>query len=258
MFSKTVCGNPAAETTDKKGGQQMIKILVNEIFGPTIQGEGKSAGKEVMFLRTSGCNLACIWCDTPYTWNWKGTKFQHPDKYDPKKESHQMSIDEIVGKLKIKSLVISGGEPLLQQDKITALLERLKSEEFWTECETNGTIEPNDRFFELIDQINCSPKLSNSGPDNPEFKRINPRALLKLAHSPKTTFKFVVATENDLGEINDLVKQYGLKNVYLMPEGRTREEQEARSAEVERYCKENGFNFTPRLHVLKWGTKRGV
>jgi len=86
-------------------------LKVNEIFGPTIQGEGKSSGMPCAFLRLSLCNLHCIWCDTPYTWNWKGTPFSHPEKFDQEKEIHIMSNEEILETLKtidVKNLVISG------------------------------------------------------------------------------------------------------------------------------------------------------
>ena len=261
--NKTYCGNPIEEHKNKGQERRSEMVAVNEIFGPTIQGEGKSAGKEVLFLRTAGCNLACIWCDTPYTWNWKGTKFQHPDKYDPKKEVHQMTPEEIKSKLNeigndIKALVISGGEPILQQKKLIPVIETIKQDGYWVEVETNGTIVPTDRFLELVDQINCSPKLSNSGPDNPLRKRENPEALIKFSQSNKTYFKFVVMNEQDLNEVLELVKKYEMKNVFLMPEGRTKDEQEQKMQDVEKICKENGFEFSPRLHVLKWGNKRAI
>ena len=177
-FKKTVCGDGSEEHTNKgkdKLENPTIKnkpvIKVNEIFGPTIQGEGASAGRPVMFLRTSFCNLRCVWCDTPYTWNWKGTDYEHPDKFDPKKEVHDMTADEIVQQIQlngkdIKALVISGGEPMLQQSKLIDVLRPLKQDGYWVEIETNGTIAPTQEFSDLIDQINCSPKLASSGADN--------------------------------------------------------------------------------------------
>jgi 7-cyano-7-deazaguanosine (preQ0) biosynthesis protein QueE len=236
-------------------------LLVNEIFGPTIQGEGKTAGKVVMFLRLAGCNLACIWCDTPYTWNWVGTKFQHPEKYRKEKEVHKMTVDEVIRKVEkrnCKALVISGGEPMLQMRELVVLSERLKKQGWWIEIETNGTVVPSDSFLEVVDQINCSPKLSNSGPDNPLRKRIIPQALTKLASCPKTIFKFVVSCSSDIPEILDLVNRFQMKQVYLMPEGKTRREQLERQEEVKQLCKQFGFYFSPRLQVLQWDQKRGV
>ena len=238
-------------------------MKVNEIFGPTIQGEGKSIGMRTMFLRTANCNLACGWCDTPYTWNWLGTKFKHPEKYDRRKEVHDWSQNKIIAKLQekkpvLKRLVITGGEPMLQQDEVTELLKLLKKDSYWVEIETNGTIEPTDEFLELIDQINCSPKTSNSGSDNTLKMRERPIALRKLASSDKTFFKFVVQGERDLPEIQDLISRYSMRKVYLMAEGRTSEEQRKMDGEVLEMCLKNGFSFSPRLHILLWNRARGV
>lgn len=238
-------------------------LTVNEVYGPVVQGEGKSAGKEVMFLRLSGCNLACTWCDTPYTWNWKGTKFLHTEKFDKKAETHKMSAQEVYIQLTTKaptckSLVISGGEPMLQQKELIPLMIMLKEDNYWIEVETNGTVVPLDQFITLIDQINCSPKLENSGRDNPSKKREIPKALTALSGSSKTSFKFVVSSNQDMPEILRLIKEYAMKEVYLMPEGKTREEQEARQEEVRKISKHYGFKFSPRLHVLEWGNKRAV
>jgi len=252
-----------SELQERFRPKQGKPIVVNEIFGPTIQGEGKSIGKEVMFLRTSGCNLACIWCDTPYTWNWKGTRFQHPEKYERKNEVQTMQNEEIIAKLKelspdVRSLVLSGGEPLLQQNKLVGLLTELKQDNYWIEVETNGTVVPTEEFIELVDQINCSPKLSNSGPDNTLQKRENPQALEALAQLDKTNFKFVVTNDEDLKEIFSLVERYKMREVYLMPEGRTKIEQEEKQTKIAEMAKSLGVNFSPRLHILLYGAKRAV
>ena len=140
-------------------------LYVSECFGPTEQGEGKTAGKEVMFLRLAYCNLKCVFCDTPYTWQAKLLKT----------EVHKMTIEDVITKLQnrkvIKSIVISGGEPLLQQKELISLCKWLRSTNWWIEIETNGTILPNKELVNLVNQFNCSPKLSNSGnikPQNPK------------------------------------------------------------------------------------------
>ena len=238
-----------------------MKLKVNEIYGPVKQGEGKSSGLEVLFLRLSGCNLACSWCDTPYTWNWQGTKFVHPEKYDPMKEIVFMDIDEIkaeLDKLNTKAVVISGGEPLLQQKPLFPLIEALKLNDYWVEIETNGTIVPDPEFLDLVDQINCSPKLSNSGPDNRPTMRERPEALTALASSSKVSFKWVVTSDKDLEEIETLISKYGMKENHLMPEGKTRVEQLARQDKVKKLCEEKGFKFSPRLHVLENDVKRRI
>lgn len=240
-------------------------LMVNEIFGKTIQGEGKSAGKEVLFLRLSGCNLACSWCDTPYTWNWKGTKFVHPDKFKREDEVRKYTVEQVLSLLKLqdpktKAVVISGGEPMLQQRELINLLRLLKKDKYWVEVETNGTIAPLPEFVKLISQINCSPKLANSGPDNAVRRRENPAALKALVSSSKTSFKFVISQTQDITEIYELLNKYRMKpqSVYLMPEGRTKQEQLAHQDVVEEMARTHGFNFSPRLHVLQWDVKRAV
>lgn len=235
-------------------------MRINEIFGPTIQGEGKSAGKEVMFVRLAQCNLHCIWCDTPYTWNWLGTPFAHPDKFDKEKEIHEMCSDHIfrvlIGLSPLQAVVISGGEPLLQQKELVVLLRMLRRANYWIELETNGTIEPTSEVMSLVNQFNCSPKLANS--QDPLRLRERPNVLETLSGSERTTFKFVVSSENDIDEILGYVLRYNMQDVYLMPEGRTREELEKHTELTKKLCSANSFKFTQRLHIIKFGTKRAV
>lgn len=251
------------EYTKRKQSSLIMKHLlkINEIFGPTIQGEGKSAGKEVSFVRTSMCNLQCIWCDTPYTWNWIGTLYQHNDskKYSPAEEIHLMDIETIVSKVEqigIKAVVISGGEPLIQYKRMVPLLQRLKELNYWIEVETNGTIFPKGDFMELVDQINCSPKLSNSG--NGRIQREHGACLTSLALSPKVNFKFVVASRGDIGEILYLVNQYKMKEVYLMPLGINKEELAKTIELTQRLCAQHKFHFSDRIHITQLGGGRGV
>jgi len=239
----------------------METIQINEVFGPTIQGEGKSAGREVSFVRTAQCNLQCVWCDTPYTWNWIGTNFEHVSnqKFDKKDEVHYMSADQIFGRLQElgpKSIVISGGEPLIQHRQLTFLLEMLKVDNYWVEVETNGTVYPNERFLELVDQINCSPKLANS--KNTAIKREKPEVLFKLAQHPKVNFKFVVSSANDVEEIQYFVRTYKMKEVYLMPLGMTVPELNKTTNLTKIICEHQGFHFSDRIHITKLGGGRGV
>ena len=178
---------------------------MNEIFGPTIQGEGKSAGQDVVFLRLAMCNLHCIWCDTPHTWNWEGTKFAHPEKFDQEKEVHLEDAQSIVEVLEnlaldtIRTVIVSGGEPLLQQKALVPLFEELWEKQWWIEVETNGTVTPSADMLMLVDQFNVSPKLSNS--EDPFKLRWKKKALAVLAKSWKTNFKFVVESPKDIPEI---------------------------------------------------------
>lgn len=233
-------------------------LKVNEIFGPTVQGEGKNAGKPVAFLRLSGCNLHCIWCDTPFTWNWKGTDFAHPEKYDRETEEHSMSTEDIFWRLRktgMKHLIVSGGEPLIQHKELTKLFFLLKEVGWFVEVETNGTIYPNnDAFWVLVDQVNCSPKLSNAG--DPFKLRIKDEALKKLAKNKKVNFKFVIQTKEDWEEAESLMRQYGFVEVRLMPECRTPEELEEKEVWLRDLAWQNGILYCTRLSILS-GNKRG-
>jgi 7-carboxy-7-deazaguanine synthase len=241
-----------------------IPLKVNEIFGPTIQGEGKSAGLKVYFLRLATCNLHCVWCDTPYTWNWIGTKFSHPKKFDPKVEVHEMTIPKVLVKLEElggqehEALVISGGEPLIQQKQLVELVAWLKRRGWKIEIETNGTITPLPELDKYVDQYNCSPKLSNSGDER--RLRVRSQALSSLAQNPKVFFKFVVANQKDIDEVLEYVYDYSISHdrVYLMPLGMTREELNQTRGMTKVLCERYGFNFSDRLHVIEFGGVRGV
>lgn len=232
---------------------------MNELFGPTVQGEGKSAGKLVAFLRLAQCNLHCIWCDTPHTWNWIGTEFAHPDKYDKEKELHEMTVADIYSQLAatgMKALVISGGEPFMQQKQLMPLLELLKSNGWWVEVETNGTISPRPDFAQLVDQINCSPKLASAG--DPEKLRIRRNVLAQLALESKVNFKFVVQDPEDIDQVLGLVYDFNMREVRLMPECRTKDEMQAKEQWVRGLCEEHDFIYCTRLSIELSGTKRGV
>ncbi len=236
-------------------------LTVNEVFGPTFQGEGRYAGRACAFLRLAYCNLSCIWCDTPFTWNWTGTDFIHPDKYDKDKETHDMTNAEIVARISkfdVGHLVISGGEPLLQQTRLIPFLRMLKaSGPYFVEVETNGTIMPTKEFLPWVDQINCSPKLSNSG--DATHLRIKPKVLQFLTHCNKVDFKFVIGPRQEIDEVEGFRALFGIskERVWLMPLGKTKDELKANSF-IEYIAKAQGFNFSPRLQIETYGDKRGV
>jgi len=236
------------------------QLAVNEIYR-SFQGEGRYAGQPCTFLRLACCNLTCIWCDTPFTWNWIGSRYAHPDKYDHRKEIHSFLIEEVIMKLQSLShnhLVITGGEPLLQQNRLIPVLKSLKHDRPWfIEVETNGTIIPCGQFLQYIDHINCSPKLSNS--KDPEHLRIKLRVLKFLAGIPHADFKFVIGSAAEIGEVQGLAEKLNIPRdrIWLMPLGKTKDELE-KTQYVEQLAQAKGFRFSPRLHIEAYGDKRGV
>ena len=225
-------------------------MQINEIF-KSIQGEGPNFGKPAIFLRTAQCNLKCTWCDTKYTWDW--------ENYDYAKEVNEMTIEEIkeqILDLEIKHLVITGGEPLLQQDDLADLLSFLKPD-FYVEIETNCTILPNKMLTDLVDQWNVSPKTENSG--NPLELYENNECYYFFANQENCFFKYVVEDESDIPEIKKFVTKYNIpeNHVQLMTQASTKEEISAREKSISELAKTNNFLFSPRLHVAMWGAQRG-
>jgi organic radical activating enzyme len=240
-----------------------------EIFH-SIQGEGKSIGVPSVFVRTSLCNLHCIWCDTDYTWNWQGTRFEHVNdakagyqKFDKKNWIAECGVGEVadvVAAYNCPNIILTGGEPMLQQPLLVelmhALRDRLPLARF--EVETNGTLKPTADFDAAIDQYNVSPKLENS--NNPRKLREKPGVLRDLAHNPKSNFKFVIAEKTDLEEVLNLIDTYGINagKIWLMPEGTSPAALAKRRKWLVEVCKTHGFRYSDRLHVQIWGSKKGV
>lgn len=225
-------------------------MKISEIF-ESIQGEGINAGKQAIFLRTAECNLKCIWCDTKYTWDWKN--------YDYAKEVKEISIKEIrklIEQTTIRHLVITGGEPLMQQDDLAELLTFLKPE-FYVEVETNCTIIPNNALSALVDQWNVSPKTKNSG-NLLELCEKN-ECYSFFSKQKNCYFKYVVEDDNDLTEINNLISKYCLDKdkVLLMPQATTKSEIISRENIVLKLAKDSKLSYSPRMHVSMWGNQRG-
>ena len=228
------------------------------------QGEGASAGHECVFVRLSQCNLHCVWCDTPYTWNFKGTNHTHPSvKFDRAAEVMVKSVPDLVQmvlEFDTRRVVITGGEPLLQQRAIIALCKQLKNEDprYKIEIETNGTISPGDDLSTLIDQFNVSPKLEHS--NNALEVRRRERPLRWFAKNSNAFFKFVMQSPEDIAEGVEIVDEYSLvrSRVFLMPEGTCSEKLEAKKEWLTKLCKVHGFRFSDRLHIHEYGDTRGT
>ena len=156
----------------------MSSLIISEIFGPTVQGEGPTAGRLCCFLRLSNCNLTCKWCDTPYTWDWSGL---NGIKYRKEDEQSHISESEVLDYLitnNVPRLVISGGEPLMQGPNLISLCGQLTEHNIDVEIETNGTISPPASLIPFVSMFNCSPKLEHSGVI--KKKRFKPEVLRTL------------------------------------------------------------------------------
>ena len=222
-----------------------------EIFH-TLQGEGTMAGTPAVFLRLAQCNLACTWCDTKYTWDWK--------HYVYNKEVVELSPEDVereVLRFGCSHLVVTGGEPMVQQEQIAGLVGTLKRRGITFEVETNGTIAPTPQMASYIDQWNISPKLATSG--NTLEERYLPGVLRSFAAMPQACFKFVVTRESDMEEVRRLMEEVAIPRdrVLLSPEGRTPSVLQERSAWLSELCIKENLRFSPRLHIYLWGDTRG-
>ncbi len=222
-----------------------------EVF-VSIQGEGVTAGMPSVFIRLSLCNLRCSWCDTKYTWDW--------ERFDPKDQIISIEAEELLRRVDatgMKNVVITGGEPLLQQRALEPLARELEARGRRIEVETNGTILPDPDVAACIAQWNVSPKLGNSG--NPKGERGVPAAVVWFARQDHAYFKFVVTSPEDLSEVAGLVDNYGLsrERVLLMPEGTDPATILERGRWLVEECIAHGYRFTTRHHILLWGDVRG-
>lgn len=225
-------------------------LVVAEVFGPTLQGEGPSLGRRCGFVRLGRCNLDCRWCDTPYTWDW--------ERFDPAVELRERSVDAVVEELAamaVDRVVVTGGEPLLQQRRLAPLLVAAAGRGWAVEVETNGTLAPTGTTARLVERFNVSPKLANSGV--PLERRIVPDALAALVATGRAVFKFVATGPEDLDEIAAVVDAYGLAPVWVMPEGTTPAAVLAAGRRLADPVVARGWSLTTRLHVLLWGDERG-
>lgn len=233
----------------------VTELAISEVFGPTVQGEGPSLGRRCVFVRTARCNLSCRWCDTPFTWDWRGLL---GTAYDPAVEVKQRTVEDVrdqVLAMGADLAVFSGGEPMLQQAGLTALAYDLVAAGMEVEVETNGTRPPTPELAGLV-RFNVSPKLTHSG--DPEDRRIVPSVLRQLG-AMGAAFKFVAQHPDDLTEVATVAALAELApgQVWVMPEGITAAAVEAGTRALADAVVARGWNLTTRLHVLTWGNERG-
>jgi len=230
-------------------------LKIAEIFY-SIQGEGKLTGVPSIFIRASGCNLRCTWCDTPYaSWN---------------PEGENLSVNQIlnhVAQYKSNHIVLTGGEPLIMPDVVELCSALKKQNNYHITIETAATV-----FKPLaLDLASLSPKLANSTPDEREagrFARSHEDLRLNIPviqqfidTSPDFQLKFVVSSDRDLQEIEQIIHQLkGWKpsDIQLMPEGTNAATLGARASWISEICKQTGYRYCPRLHVELYGNKRGT
>jgi 7-carboxy-7-deazaguanine synthase len=223
-------------------------LKIAELFY-SLQGEGSLVGVPSVFIRTSGCNLRCSWCDTPYTsWQPEGT---------------EIDLDRIVDEVQAhpaRHVVITGGEPMIQPEMVP-LTGRLRALGLHITIETAGTV------FQPVacDLMSISPKLSNSTPGGSfaephDRLRIQPAVLRELMARYEYQLKFVVENPADVAEIRALLEALDAprERVILMPEGTEHARLVERGQWLAEICKEEGLRFSPRLHIDLWGSRRGV
>jgi 7-carboxy-7-deazaguanine synthase len=216
---------------------------VSEIFY-SIQGEGATAGLPAVFVRLQGCSVGCAWCDTKYSWDVDGGRAVPLDAI----------LEEATG-FPCRRVVLTGGEPL-ESPLFEPLVRALGSRGFTVEVETSGTRPPPAGLDRAI-QWNVSLKLAGSGVE--EAKRIRAEAIRGFL-SCAAWWKFVVADDADVSEVLRLAERFALPRdrILLQPESIRREELLDRSSWVVEACKRHGFRFSPRLHLLLWGARRGL
>jgi len=228
-------------------------VQIAEIFY-SIQGEGRLVGVPSVFIRTSGCNLRCVWCDTPYTsWVPEGKKW---------------SVEEILGKVAnypSRHIVITGGEPFLapELEELTASIRPLGA---------HITIETAATLFKPVacDLVSMSPKLANSTPwrrakgkfaKMHETTRLNFKVIQQFIDKYDYQLKFVVDQREDFDEIEMILEE--LENVdssrvLIMGQGKTKRELRDKTKWIIAACKEYGFGYTPRLQIELFGNRRST
>jgi len=232
-------------------------MQVTEIFY-SLQGEGMLAGTPSVFVRLAGCPLRCRWCDTKYAWAFRAGEDLEPAQ-----------IAEKVVTWPCRHVVLTGGEPLVGPDLsvrpgLVDLTGRLKALGKHITIETAGALFVPDLACDLM---SISPKLSNSVPARADLAEVHERlrfdldSTRRLIETYRHQLKFVIESETDLDEIQRIVETLGdvdRTKVLLMPQAVTRDDLLARSPAIAAMCRDTGFSFGQRLHLLLWDTQRGV
>jgi 7-carboxy-7-deazaguanine synthase len=231
-------------------------MLISEIFY-SLQGEGELTGVPSVFVRTSGCNLRCAWCDTPYaSWNPEG---------EPR--SVEAIVADVLGQGAARHVVLTGGEPMIAKE-IRALAAQLKEAGRHITIETAATVAPGGIACDLA---SLSPKLLNSAPDpvahatwrrKHEATRWQPEVVRAWIDQYPYQFKFVVSRPEDVDELEHMLqalrRDIPRHKVLLMPEGTSLEKIRGRAAWLGELCKARGYRYAHRLHLELYGNRRGT
>jgi 7-carboxy-7-deazaguanine synthase len=231
-------------------------MLISEIFY-SIQGEGELTGVPSVFVRTSGCNLRCTWCDTPYaSWNPEGEP-QSVAEVMTAIESHPVA----------RHVVLTGGEPMIAKEMRILAAEIRQSGRHIT-IETAATVPP---LGVACDLASLSPKLLNSAPDpvahaawrkKHEATRWQPDVVRAWIDAYSYQFKFVVARPEDVGELEHMLaalkREIPRHKVLLMPEATSLERMRERATWLGELCKARGYRYAHRLHIELYGNRRGT
>lgn len=249
----------------------------------TLQGEGPTMGTPAVFVRFRRCVLACSWCDTRYTWDARDPEYDNFRAYTTGELARRIEfladmgvsqtmryeftkatgIDVFENQQPVRTLVLTGGEPMIWQRQFPGLLNELRTIER-VEIETAGTLMPilALRVATAVPiRFNVSPKLPSSG--NAGRELLNEAALMEYARRD-SVFKFVVANKDDAFGLNAYVKllteEFGVSHnrIFVMPEGTTAEALNESRPLARSYADGLGIQLTDRAHVLAWGAKRGV
>lgn len=230
--------------------QRDSTLRISELFD-SVQGEGPSAGAACVFLRLAHCNLRCSWCDTKYSWDFQ--------RYSLAEETRVEEVDELarrVAAFGLTRLVLTGGEPLIQAQGLTALLALLP-EDWVIEVETNGTLLPPPELLRRITQWNVAAKLSNSG--EPLERRFRPDVLGALLATERSFLKLVVASADDANEAEALLTTlaWPRERVLFMAQAANRSELAERGPLVQAESLRRNVRYSPRLHIERWDGARG-
>ncbi|MDT0377214.1 7-carboxy-7-deazaguanine synthase QueE [Streptomyces sp. DSM 42041] len=251
----------------------MGQLKISQVFGPTIQGEGSAAGRHCLFVRTFHCPLECEWCDTPYTWavtdakaaaHRDGFKYERDEPgYGLKRMEPWEVLDRLLALWDVQDrptvIVVSGGEPMVQQPALIPLLHTLAEWGNEVHVETAGILAPLPEFDACVTQYNVSPKLASSG--NRLSKRYRPAALEALRDTGRAWFKFVLTSEWEAelaGEVDGIVRDCSLdaRRVMVMPEGAEAEGNVRLARKFADAATRRGYGVSFRTHVLLWGNDR--